>query len=307
MMQQAQNRVVGQLKEKLSQAIATGKLKPKKPAVSNAAQNSDPTKPLEQALSIATRIVAVNGVILQHETLGRLDTIRRLVHPFGVPMENERSKKVTQMRRAAETCQNYIVTVSTGIRENDVDVADLPNIANKLTRLIKDVIACVEAYNAKEDPNVPAIDDTLTEAKLRKFGASKARLVSRILKSNRITTYATMPVLAIFEPAVRTLDLHEAGLPVEGYDGLYSIVLEQQVIGITNDPPEGLTHDSLLDQALRSISRSKRMRFSVVSDQPVGMTKYGMKFYWVADPRTLAVLDNVKGNHIQVAKWSFPF
>lgn len=304
-MQDTNARVIGQLKEKLSQVIATGKLKTRKPAALNAAKRADPTKPLQQALAISTRIVAVQGIIPQDETLRRLETIRQHVHPFGVPMD-ERSAKVTALRRAAETCQNYLATVATAIRENDIDASQLKQVTDKMAVHIKDVIKCVDAYNTKDDPKAPAIDETLSEAKLQKFAATKRRLVSRVIKSERLVVHATMPVLAIFDPAVRTIDLQDAGLSVEGYDGLYSVVLEQHVIGIATDT-QGKSSDQLLEQAIRGLSKTRQTRFSLVSDQPTGLQKYGMKFYWVADPRTLQVLDNVKGNHVQVAKWSFPF
>lgn len=305
-MQDTNVRVIGQLKEKLSQVIATGKLKTRKPVALNAAKRDDPTKPLQQALAISTRIVAVQGVIPRDETLRRLETIRQHVHPFGVPID-ERSAKVTALRRAAETCQNYLATVATAIRENDIDVTHLKQVTAKMATLIKDVIKCVEAYNTKDDPKAPAIDETLNEAKMQRLAATKSRLVSCILKNeSRMVVYVRMPVLAIFDPAVRTIDLQDAGLSVEGYDGLYSVVIDQQVIGIATDT-QGKSIDKLLGQAIHRLSNEQKTRLSLVSDQPTGIQKYGMKFYWVADPRTLQVLDNVKGNHVQVAKWSFPF
>lgn len=305
---QQTNHIGQQLKEKLTQAIATGKLQVKKaerPAPLNAAKKEEPTKALQQAISICSRIEAVQGTIPVDQTLRRLESIRHIVHPFGIPIKDERGAKVTQLRRSAETCQNYIATVATGIRNNDLEAEHLPGVVVKMTGMIRDVIACVKAYHAG-GTDKPQLNEELTEAKLQRFAASKQRLVSRIIKSNRVTAFATMPVLAIFEPAVRTIDLFDAGLPVEGYDGLYSIVTDQQVVGVTNDTARGDPKE-LLAKAIASISKAKRKNYSLVSDQPVGVNKYGMKFYWIADARTLAVLDNVKGNHIQVAKWSFPF
>jgi hypothetical protein len=304
-----------QLSAALRQAIKAKPVKfPAKPAAKPAAQTTAaPEKKVSgseakfaTAAAIASRIKLVNGAIMQEDTLKRLELIRELIHPFGVA-KDQRTKEFLDMRRSAEACQNYLATVATGLRENDIDPGMLGDVVKNLRGYIQDVRDCSAAVEARKNkPETAEVDETLTEEKIKRFAQSRLHLSANVRRAaekgaNR-PVFCRMPVLAIFDPAVRTTDLAEVGMPVEGYDGLYSVLMDQMVIGI----PRDCADSDLLNKALAHV-RKTDPSFALAHERPTGVPKHSMSFYWVADKALQAMMDDVKGKHVAVAKWSFPF
>lgn len=324
------SRLNDKLRQQLAAAVASGSLKPvtvaeeiarvksARPAAKSAPVVERPKLPprqkietsLEKAMAVCMRIVLVNGMIPGDATMERMETIRGLVHPLGAMFGQSRTKEALDLRRAAEACQNYVSTVAQGIQENDIDP---PMLASVVSRLREYIVAVLDAYKAADDraniPVVEAVTETLTAEKISKFRTFKAKLGYAIKKAQEQSTltntrpvFVRMPVLVLFDPNIPTPALAAQGFPVEGYDGMYNIVLNQMVIGVPSDAED---RDEMLNFALGEL-RKEHPSYDYVSNKSTGVPKHSMIFYWVAT-RELHTLMSSGDRSISVATWSFPF